>query len=74
MTGREQEKKHQIITRYKDIERQRVESKILTAKYNTNYKNIKHAGLPLYLRKYKLGKNIAIIARIKWGNLDRSNK
>ena len=53
-----------------DIEKQEIESKIREARYNPKYREIMVEGLPNYLRSYRKGNEMALLARMKCGNLE----
>lgn len=64
----------ETVRRDMDIEKQIIEGKIREAKYNKKYKDIMSEGLPKYLRKWGIGKELELMARLRCGNFEEANK
>ncbi|CAB0034508.1 unnamed protein product [Trichogramma brassicae] len=57
-----------------DIIKQETESAVEKARYNSEYARRKCSEIPKYLRTYKKGVDIRIMARIRYGNLEERNR
>ena len=64
----------EMIQRYRDIELQGIHSAIERSTYNTRYKDIMVETIPKYLMSYKRGIDISIMAKLRCGNFEKTNR
>lgn len=74
MREREDQVEKMLVERDRDIERQKVESRIREAKYNRGFGEIITRLRPKYLRQYRKDVDIDIVAKIRCGNFENRNK
>ncbi|KAJ8678567.1 hypothetical protein QAD02_014354 [Eretmocerus hayati] len=65
----------ELVKRLNEVEDQKIVTKLSDSKYNPRYKEISCQNeLPKYLASYRPGVDIGIVARLRGGNFDLSNK